>query len=132
MAKKKGQRLNTSDLIRRIAKSSGYNIYEVEDVIEHMLAHIQKHLRENAEGQIALAGVGVIHHVMKKPRTFYSGLAKAVKTYYNPSHQLSFKLSKELTKMLKEAHDEQYLRDNGLPSGEPSEGSGEPSSVSTT
>jgi nucleoid DNA-binding protein len=58
--------VKTKDLIRMVADSTDYHVYEVEDVISHLVAHMQNLLAENKS--IKLNGIGTISRRKYKPR----------------------------------------------------------------
>ena len=58
--------INTKQLIKMTAESTDYHVYEVEDVISHLVAHIQNLLGENKS--IKLNGIGTISRKTYKPR----------------------------------------------------------------
>ncbi len=58
--------VNTKQLIKMVAESTDYHVYEVQDVISHLVAHMQNLLGENKS--IKLNGIGTISRKNYKPR----------------------------------------------------------------
>ncbi len=46
------------NLIRKVSSTSGYHIYEVEDVLNHFIGHIQHLLAEGND--VKISGIGTI------------------------------------------------------------------------
>lgn len=59
-------KVNTATMLKKVVKTSGYKLYEVQDVFEHLIAHIQLELL--AGNEIKLNGLGTIARKKFKPR----------------------------------------------------------------
>lgn len=71
--------INLKELIRMVADSSKYHIYEVEDVLQHTIAHIQESV---SKGKIIkLNGLGVISRKLYKPTLVSLGGRPPVMVY---------------------------------------------------
>lgn len=127
---KNPNKTTASQLIRMTAKTSKYNLYEVQDIVNHFLGHIQAIFAKKMYQEVQLDGIGTLKHVVKKPRVFFSGLMQKEMGGYNPSHMIALAMSDEMLRLLRESHNEQYIRDNGTSTSEP-EGSTK-SSTNTT
>ncbi len=91
------------ELLRLIAKSSDYNLYEVEDIMNHFVAHVQQLLRK---GEIVkVSGLGVFKSSTIKPRTMPMGLIGEAKQI-GETKTARFKPSTELTKAIRQQPDE--------------------------
>ena len=66
--------LSPGKLNRAVAKSSGYHLYEVEDVLLHLAYVIQNSLARNES--VYIQGVGKIKLVHRGFRKYYSGALK--------------------------------------------------------
>lgn len=86
--KRKRRSRSTIELVKMISKSSGYYQYEVEDILNHLIAHIQISLYNNVP--IRIDGIGKISRKDVKPRNFYSGITKQM-TYVETAPTLSIK-----------------------------------------
>jgi len=100
MAEKKlNKSTATKELVRQTSKSSGYYIYEVEDVIEHFIAHVQNELRD--KGIVKIDGIGVIKRTDLKVKSFYKIKDEVRDSEYN-AVKLSIKTDEAMRKTLKE------------------------------
>ncbi len=91
------KKLRTKELIQKTAASSKYFKYEVEDIVMHFIAHIQKSLADGVP--VKIDGVGSISRKLYKPRNVkFDNVEKMV---YN-SVGLSIKADADMRKNLKE------------------------------
>ena len=106
VSKYKPQRrsVSTMELMKLTSESSKYHLYEVEDVINHMIAHMQILLER--DGSIKIDGIGTISIRKSKPREFYSAIYKRSKLVYT-THALTIKADAEMKRLLRRATDEQ-------------------------
>jgi nucleoid DNA-binding protein len=58
--------VKTKELIKMVSQSSGYHLYEVQDVVNHLLAHMQMLLQE--QKPVKLDGIGGIRVKKFAPR----------------------------------------------------------------
>jgi nucleoid DNA-binding protein len=59
-------KVNTATMLKKVAKSSKYKPYEVQDIFEHLIAHIQLELL--AGNEVKLNGLGTLAQKKFKPR----------------------------------------------------------------
>lgn len=59
-------KVNTATMLKKVAKSSNYKPYEVQDIFEHLIAHIQLELL--AGNEVKLNGLGTLSRKKFKPR----------------------------------------------------------------
>lgn len=98
---KKQKPLSTKELIRMVASSSKYHVYEVEDVLAHAIAHIQNVV---AEGRgVKLNGIGTLNRKYFKPM-FVNFEGQAPVMVYNVVG-MSVKLDDTMKQLLKETYD---------------------------
>ena len=93
-AEVKYQSTSYRDLVRLIAKSSKYHIYEVEDIMNHFIAHAQVMLKNGEE--VKISGLGTLKaHEMKEVSKVLNGTAIKYK-----AKRLSFKMDLPLHRYL--------------------------------
>jgi len=97
MAKVEVAPVKTKELIRLVSKSTKYHIYEVEDVLSHLVAHIQNILGEGKS--VKLNGIGTISRKYFKPRVFKMQGQEPVMVYNQVS--LTIKLDFTMRNFLK-------------------------------
>ena len=72
-------KVNTATMLKKVAKSSNYKPYEVQDVFEHLIAHIQLELM--AGNEVKLNGLGTLSQRKYKPRSISLSGRPAVMVY---------------------------------------------------
>lgn len=97
MAKVEIKPVKTKELVRLVSNSSKYRIYEVEDVLSHLVAHIQNLLGEGKS--VKLNGIGTISRKYFKPRVFKMHGQQPVMVYNQVS--LTIKLDFTMKNFLK-------------------------------
>lgn len=75
------ERLTTKELMKMTAKSSKYHLYEVEDVVGHMLKHLQTLVAEGKH--VHLKGIGTVSRVVRKPLRILDVRSKQIKIVPN-------------------------------------------------
>jgi nucleoid DNA-binding protein len=60
-------RISNRLLIKRVAKSSGYHLYEVEDILNHLIVVIQHSVRD--ETAVHIAGLGTFSFNVEKRKS---------------------------------------------------------------
>jgi nucleoid DNA-binding protein len=96
-------KVNTLTMLKKTAKSSNYKLYEVQDVFEHLIAHIQNELI--AGNEVKLNGLGTIASKKYKPRTIALGGRPAI-TVYNATG-LALRMDESLRRQMKENTNEE-------------------------
>jgi hypothetical protein len=98
---KKEKPLSTKELIRMVASSSKYHVYEVEDVLSHAIAHIQEAVSKGKS--VKLSGIGTLSRKLFKPR-FVTLDGRPPVMVYNIVG-MSVKLDDTMKQLLKENYD---------------------------
>lgn len=103
----KREQIGIKHLAKMIAESSGYHLYEVRDVLDHLVAVMTRELiKGNA---IRLKGIGQFYLKATPPMTWYSGALKRevskpalARVRYGMDIEMkrSISLEGDLTKML--------------------------------
>lgn len=96
-------KVNTLTVLKKTAKSSNYKLYEVQDVFEHLIAHIQNELI--AGNEVKINGLGTIATKKYKPRTISLGGRPAI-TVYNAAG-LALRMDESLRRQMKESTNEE-------------------------
>jgi len=60
------RKVSNKELIKLVAESSGYNLYEIEDVLNHLVANFHQLMKEDA--QVKIDGIGWFSRRNLKPR----------------------------------------------------------------
>jgi len=102
---RKEDRLVThKQIIKLVASTSGYNEYEVEDVLKHLGYHVAMAIK-NDDRPVELKYIGQFRKSIWSARTRYSQLVKRYVTIpekisvtYVPSNQLKYELNRELNR----------------------------------
>ncbi len=89
--------VKTKELIRLVSNSTKYRLYEVEDVVSHLIAHMQNLLGEGKS--VKLSGIGTISRKYFKPRVFNMHGRQPVMVYNQVS--LTIKLDSTMKNFLK-------------------------------
>lgn len=84
-------------LIRNVADSSGYLVYEVEDVLDHLIGNIQLLLAQGVD--VKLSGLGTIR---VSPMTVNNTLGGEKVCY--TTHRLSLATDQPMRRYLQENH----------------------------
>jgi nucleoid DNA-binding protein len=95
-------KVNTKTLLKKVAKTSGYKPYEVEDIFEHLIANIQLILVDGDE--IKLNGLGTISTKKYKPRIVEIKGREPVMVYNMAG--LSLRVDESFRRTLKESNEE--------------------------
>ena len=95
---KKAPRVNLKQLIRKTSASSGYYLYEVEDVVGHFIAHIQRELKTS--GKVRIDGIGTIKRTELKLKNF-SELSSDDKDVMYNAFKLSISMDEAMRNNLK-------------------------------
>lgn len=91
-------KINTITLLKKTAESSNYKLYEVKDVFEHLIAHIQNELM--AGNEIKLNGLGTIANKKFKPRMMALGGRPKIMVYNSAG--LALRMDESLRRLIKE------------------------------
>lgn len=100
--------IDTPELVKRTAITSGYTEIEVKDIIRHFIAHIQQALIEPV-GAVKIQGVGTIERVVYKPREFIS-YTIGKKCYVFTAPNIKIRADKRLRNILKDVDLGENLR----------------------
>lgn len=76
------------DLLKATADSSGYHLYQVEDIVKHFVAHTQLAIMKGTK--VKIDGLGYLTMHETKGRTFVSGITKQL-SHSQPSKYISIK-----------------------------------------
>jgi nucleoid DNA-binding protein len=95
---KKEKSLGIKELIRMVAESSKYHLYEVEDVLLHAIAHMQQSVSKGKS--VKLNGLGVISRKLYKPTLVSLGTRPPFMVYNSVG--MSIKPDSTMKKLLKE------------------------------
>lgn len=95
-------KVNTATMLKKVAKSSGYKPYEIQDVFEHLIAHIQNELI--AGNEIKLNGLGTIGRKNYKPRLVALANREPIMVYNATG--LAIRMDESFRRQLKESLDE--------------------------
>lgn len=95
--KVKERRLNHRQLVQKICKTSGYHEYEVKDILNHLVGHIQLFFSD--EGEVKIFGLGVIRCAKMKVKNTLRG-----KKVEYTTHRLSISADIPMKRYLKESH----------------------------
>lgn len=86
---------NYKQLIRNISHTSKYHVYEVEDVMQHLIFHMQEMLAKGIP--VKLPGVGTIKIQQMHVKRFLNG-----EDMCYTAHRLSIPLDAQMKSFLKE------------------------------
>lgn len=96
----KRRSISTIKLMNLVAKSSGYHLYEVEDIVNHLVAHLQILILKDKP--VKIDGLGTIKMRHNPPRSFYSPLSKRTEFVYT-RNGLSISADKEMGQLLRDS-----------------------------
>lgn len=95
-------KVNTATMLKKVAKSSNYKPYEVQDIYEHLIAHIQLELL--AGNEVKLNGLGTLGRKNYKPRMVALAGREPVMVYNATG--LAIRMDESFRRQFKENTDE--------------------------
>lgn len=96
-------KVNTATMLKKVAKSSNYKPYEVQDIYEHLIAHIQLELL--AGNEVKLNGLGTLGKKNYKPRMVELAGREPIMVYNATG--LAIRMDESFRRLFKERLDEE-------------------------
>ena len=90
-------------MLKKVAKSSNYKPYEVQDIYEHLIAHIQLELL--AGNEVKLNGLGTLGKKNYKPRMVELAGREPIMVYNATG--LAIRMDESFRRLFKEKPDEE-------------------------